>query len=162
MKQTLHSFSIDSEEIIDEIQVKLTELTHEATGAQVIHLAGDDSENVFNLCFQTLPNSSNGVAHILEHCVLCGSEKFPARDPFFSMHRRSLATFMNAMTGSDFTCYPAASTIEKDFYHLLEVYLDAVFFRSFPFSAFPRRVIGLILKKKMQKSLFMMGWFIMK
>ena len=73
------------------------------------------------------PRASNGVAHILEHTVLCGSKKFPVKDPFFAMSRRSLHTFMNALTGSDFTCYPAASLNEKDFYNLLAVYLDAVF-----------------------------------
>src|SRR4029078_9959759 len=84
-------------------------------------------ENLFCLSFQTLPHKSDGVAHILEHTVLCGSKKFPVKDPFFCMTRRSLNTFMNALTGSDFTCYPAASQIPKDFYNLLEVYLDAVF-----------------------------------
>src|SRR6185437_10942231 len=70
---------------------------------------------------------SNGAAHILEHTVLCGSKKYPVKDPFFAMSRRSLNTFMNALTGSDFTCYPAATQVEKDFYNLLDVYLDAVF-----------------------------------
>ncbi|MDN3507764.1 MAG: insulinase family protein, partial [Simkaniaceae bacterium] len=93
----------------------------------VMHIANDDPENLFCMSFRTYPENSNGVAHILEHTVLCGSEKFPVRDPFFSMHRRSLHTFMNAMTGSDFTCYPAGSQVEKDFYNLFEVYLDAVF-----------------------------------
>ncbi len=92
-----------------------------------MHIANDDPENLFCLSFQTLPNSSNGVAHILEHTVLCGSDKFPIKDPFFSMTRRSLNTYMNALTGQDFTCYPASSQVEKDFYNLLEVYLDAVF-----------------------------------
>jgi Zn-dependent M16 (insulinase) family peptidase len=92
-----------------------------------MHIANDDPENLFCLSFQTLPNSSNGVAHILEHTVLCGSKKFPVKDPFFAMSRRSLNTFMNALTGQDFTCYPASSQVEKDFYNLLEVYLDAVF-----------------------------------
>lgn len=92
-----------------------------------MHIGNDDPENLFCLSFQTLPDSSNGVAHILEHTVLCGSEKFPVKDPFFAMSRRSLNTFMNALTGQDFTCYPASSQVEKDFYNLLEVYLDAVF-----------------------------------
>src|SRR3990167_5771332 len=113
---------------IEELQSILYELVHEPTGAQVMHIANDDSENLFCLSFQTLPTNSNGVAHILEHTVLCGSKKFPVKDPFFAMNRRSLNTFMNAMTGSDFTCYPASSQVEKDFYNLLEVYLDAVFF----------------------------------
>lgn len=92
-----------------------------------MHLANEDDENFFCLSFQTIPETSNGVAHILEHTVLCGSEKFPIRDPFFSMNRRSLNTFMNAFTGADFTCYPAATQVPQDFYNLLEVYLDAVF-----------------------------------
>lgn len=112
---------------IHELQCKLRELVHVNTGARVLHIENDDPENVFCLSFQTLPSSSNGVAHILEHTVLCGSHKFPIKDPFFSMNRRSLNTFMNALTGSDFTCYPASTQIPQDFYNLLEVYLDAVF-----------------------------------
>ena len=112
---------------IPELQCRLIELEHGPTGAQVMHIANDDEENVFCLSFRTLPETSNGVAHILEHTVLCGSEKFPVSDPFFSMIRRSLNTFMNAFTGADFTCYPAATQVKKDFYNLLEVYLDAVF-----------------------------------
>ena len=102
-------------------------MAHEKTGARIIQIANDDPENLFALSFQTLPDSSNGVAHALEHIVLCGSEKFPVKDPFFSMTRRSLNTYMNALTGQDFTVYPASSQVEKDFYNLLEVYLDAVF-----------------------------------
>ncbi|MBS3904402.1 MAG: insulinase family protein [Simkania sp.] len=112
---------------IHELQCTLKELTHEPSGALVMHIENDDPENLFCLSFRTLPTSSNGVPHILEHTVLCGSRKYPIKDPFFSMNRRSLNTFMNALTGSDFTCYPAASQVEKDFYNLLDVYLDAVF-----------------------------------
>lgn len=112
---------------IPELQVQLLELEHTQTGAQIMHIIADDLENAFCLSFQTLPSSSNGVAHILEHTVLCGSDKFPVRDPFFSMTRRSLNTYMNALTGNDFTCYPAASQVEKDFYNLLDIYIDAVF-----------------------------------
>jgi Zn-dependent M16 (insulinase) family peptidase len=112
---------------IDELKSTLRELEHTPTGAQVMHIAAQDPENLFCLSFKTLPSSSNGVAHILEHTVLCGSRKFPVKDPFFAMSRRSLNTFMNALTGSDFTCYPAATQVEKDFYNLLDVYLDAVF-----------------------------------
>ncbi len=112
---------------LTELRAQLLELEHESTGATVMHIANDDPENLFCLSFQTLPHNSNGVAHILEHTVLCGSKKFPVKDPFFAMTRRSLHTFMNALTGSDFTCYPAASQVEKDFYNLLNVYLDAVF-----------------------------------
>lgn len=112
---------------IPEINCILRILEHGPSGAQVMHIENDDPENLFCLSFQTLPESSNGVAHILEHTVLCGSKKFPIKDPFFAMTRRSLNTFMNALTGSDFTCYPAASQIPQDFYNLLEVYIDAVF-----------------------------------
>lgn len=125
--QSTHDFLVTKAKEIPELQCELLELVHLPTGAQVMHLANDDPENLFCLSFRTLPDSSNGVAHILEHTVLCGSEKFPVKDPFFAMTRRSLNTFMNALTGSDFTCYPAATQVHKDFYNLLEVYLDAVF-----------------------------------
>lgn len=112
---------------IPELNCVLREIVHLPTGALVMHIANDDPENLFCLSFQTLPTSSKGAPHILEHIVLCGSDRFPLKDPFFSMQRRSLNTFMNALTGADFTCYPASSLVEKDFYNLLEVYLDAVF-----------------------------------
>lgn len=126
--ETYREFTFTKALPIEELQMILYELTHQPTGARVIHLEADDPENLFCLSLQTLPDDSTGVAHILEHTVLCGSKKFPVKDPFFSMARRSLNTFMNAMTGADFTCYPAASQVEQDFYNLLEVYLDAVFY----------------------------------
>jgi len=125
--QTYKDFVVTKYLPLDELQSTLIELVHEPTGARVVHIANADPENLFCLSFQTLPDSSNGVAHILEHTVLCGSKKFPVKDPFFAMTRRSLNTYMNALTGQDFTCYPASSQVEKDFYNLLEVYLDAVF-----------------------------------
>lgn len=121
------NFQITKYTPLQELQSTLIELVHVPSGAKVMHIANDDPENLFCLSFQTFPTSSNGVAHILEHTVLCGSKKFPVKDPFFAMTRRSLNTFMNALTGQDFTCYPASSQVEKDFYNLLEVYLDAVF-----------------------------------
>lgn len=125
--QAYKHFIITKYLCLSELQSTLIEFVHEPTGARVMHIANDDPENLFCLSFQTLPESSNGIAHILEHTVLCGSEKFPVKDPFFAMTRRSLNTYMNALTGQDFTCYPASSQVEKDFYNLLEVYLDAVF-----------------------------------
>jgi Zn-dependent M16 (insulinase) family peptidase len=122
-----NGFIVERTQDIPELHCRLIELRHEASQAKIMHIQTDDPENVFCLSFQTLPPSSNGIAHVLEHMVLCGSEKFPVKDPFFSMTRRSLNTFMNALTGVDFTCYPAASQIAADFYNLLEVYLDAVF-----------------------------------
>ncbi|MBX9924270.1 MAG: insulinase family protein [Rhabdochlamydiaceae bacterium] len=112
---------------IEELNCYFRELVHEPTGAHVIHIENDDPENLFCLSFRTLPQNSRGVPHVLEHVVLCGSKKFPVKDPFFSMTRRSLNTYMNALTGSDFTCYPAATQVEQDFYNLLSVYVDAVF-----------------------------------
>jgi Zn-dependent M16 (insulinase) family peptidase len=85
-------------------------------------------ENVFMVALRTVPEDSTGVAHILEHTALCGSERYPVRDPFFMMLRRSLNTFMNAFTSSDWTAYPFATQNRKDFGNLLDVYLDAVFF----------------------------------
>lgn len=125
--QTYKDFQVTKAVEIPELQCFLRELVHIPTGAQVMHLSNDDPENLFCLSFRTHPDTSNGVAHILEHTVLCGSQKYPVKDPFFAMTRRSLNTFMNALTGSDFTCYPAASQVHKDFYNLFEVYLDAVF-----------------------------------
>ena len=103
------------------------ELEHEDTGARHIHISNDDRENTFGVAFKTVPRDSTGVAHILEHTVLCGSEKYPVRDPFFSMLKRSLSTFMNAFTASDWTMYPFSTQSGKDFYNLLDVYLNAVF-----------------------------------
>lgn len=125
--ETYHSFTLVKRQPIDELQMVLKEVRHEPTGATIVHLSNNDAENLFCLSFRTWPTNSNGVPHILEHTTLCGSKRFPIKDPFFSMNRRSLNTFMNAFTGSDFTCYPASSQIEKDFYNLLDVYLDAVF-----------------------------------
>jgi presequence protease len=125
--QIYHDFKLTNVVEIPGLQCILRELTHIPTQAQVMHIANEDPENLFCLSFQTLPHNSNGVAHILEHTVLCGSKMFPVSDPFFAMNRRSLNTFMNALTGADFTCYPAATQVPKDFYNLLEVYLDAVF-----------------------------------
>lgn len=125
--QIYRQFRVNNVVEIAELQCTLIELTHLPTGAQVMHIANEDPENVFCLSFQTIPTTSNGVAHILEHTVLCGSKKFPVKDPFFAMQRRSLNTYMNALTGADFTCYPAASQVPADFYNLLEVYIDAVF-----------------------------------
>jgi Zn-dependent M16 (insulinase) family peptidase len=126
-KETYKDFVVKKVMPLGELKATLVELEHLPSGAQVMHIENDDPENLFCLSFETLPTNSNGVAHILEHTVLCGSRKFPVKDPFFAMTRRSLNTFMNALTGSDFTCYPASSQVEKDFYNLLEVYIDAVF-----------------------------------
>ena len=121
-------FEWQRSEKIASLNVTMEHYIHKATGAAHYHLASENDENVFLVGFRTVPTSSNGVAHILEHTALCGSEKYPVRDPFFMMIRRSLNTFMNAFTSSDWTAYPFASKNKKDFDNLLEVYLDAAFF----------------------------------
>jgi Zn-dependent M16 (insulinase) family peptidase len=104
------------------------ELEHLKTGARHVHVSRMDAENTFSVAFKTVPQDSSGVAHILEHTVLCGSHRFPVRDPFFSMLKRSLSTFMNAFTASDWTMYPFSTQNHKDFFNLMDVYLDAAFF----------------------------------
>ncbi|KAA0875405.1 insulinase family protein [Nitrincola tapanii] len=122
------SFDLIRQLPIHSLGVEVFEYVHRQTGAQHIHLKADRDENVFLVAVRTMPQDSTGVAHILEHTALCGSERYPVRDPFFMMTRRSLNTFMNAFTSSDWTAYPFASQNSKDFYNLMDVYLDAVFF----------------------------------
>ncbi|MGH6908243.1 MAG: insulinase family protein, partial [Aestuariivirga sp.] len=110
------------------MNIDAQEYRHGITGARHLHLSANDNNNAFMIGFRTLPRDSTGVAHILEHTTLCGSRRFPVRDPFFMMTRRSLNTFMNAFTSSDWTAYPFATQNKKDFDNLLQVYLDAVFF----------------------------------
>ncbi|HNC01805.1 MAG TPA: insulinase family protein [Agitococcus sp.] len=113
---------------IASLNVEMSEYRHKKTGASHFHLASDNPENVFLVALRTMPMDSTGVAHILEHTALCGSKRFPVRDPFFLMIRRSLNSFMNAFTSSDWTAYPFASQNRQDFFNLLSVYLDAVFY----------------------------------
>ena len=127
-EKTHAAFKFIREQTIPSLSVTVQEFEHIKTGAQHIHLQADNEENVFLVALRTVPKDSTGVAHILEHTTLCGSKKYPVRDPFFMMTRRSLNTFMNAMTSSDWTAYPFASLNKKDFNNLLDVYLDAVFF----------------------------------
>ncbi|MEE4658884.1 MAG: insulinase family protein [Halieaceae bacterium] len=124
------SFDLVRRQHIDSLQLEVQQFQHRKTGALHYHLAANNSENVFLVALRTVPQDSTGVAHILEHTALCGSEHFPVRDPFFLMLRRSLNTFMNAFTSSDWTAYPFASQNPKDFNNLLQVYLDAVFFSN--------------------------------
>lgn len=122
------SFEFIRSQKIDTLKITVQHFKHKVTGAEHYHLSADDAQNVFMVALRTVPMDSTGVAHILEHTVLCGSEKYLVRDPFFMMIRRSLNTFMNAFTSSDWTAYPFASENRKDFQNLLQVYMDAVFF----------------------------------
>ncbi len=101
---------------------------HNETGAEVFHVVNDDEENFFAFAFATLPEDSTGVAHILEHTVLCGSERYPVKDPFIQLLKGSVNTFLNAMTYPDKTVYPAASPVPEDLFNMMRVYSDAVFF----------------------------------
>ncbi|SDZ83950.1 insulinase family protein [Microbulbifer marinus] len=128
MNNSHPAFELVTSAEIESLGVRVEEYRHVSTGAQHLHIAADNPENVFLVALRTVPQDSTGVAHILEHTALCGSDKYPVRDPFFMMIRRSLNTFMNAFTSSDWTAYPFASQNRKDFDNLLDVYLDAVFF----------------------------------
>jgi presequence protease len=128
LPQAHAAFEAVREESVDSLKLRVQEFRHRETGAVHYHMAADNAENVFLVALRTVPEDSTGVAHILEHTALCGSERYPVRDPFFMMLRRSLNTFMNAFTSSDWTAYPFASQNRKDFNNLLDVYLDAVFF----------------------------------
>src|SRR5438128_2380892 len=125
---TIGGYTILRKEPLDRLEGSYLELEHERTGARHLHVACPDDNNSFAVFFPTVPPNNTGVAHILEHVVLAGSQRFAVRDPFFSMTRRSLATFMNALTGSDWTMYLFSTRNAKDFKNLLDVYLDATFF----------------------------------
>ncbi|XP_056641243.1 presequence protease, mitochondrial [Diorhabda sublineata] len=122
-----HGFLTKRVESIPEFKITAVLLEHDKTKAQIMHLYRDDTNNVFSINFRTTPQNSTGLPHILEHTVLCGSELYPVRDPFFKMLNRSLATFMNALTGSDYTLYPFSTQNYSDYTNLQKVYLDAVF-----------------------------------
>ncbi|KAH0733472.1 hypothetical protein KY289_004660 [Solanum tuberosum] len=117
-----------SEQFIDECKSKAVLYKHKKTGAEVMSVSNDDENKVFGVVFRTPPKDSTGIPHILEHSVLCGSRKYPLKEPFVELLKGSLNTFLNAFTYPDRTCYPVASTNTKDFYNLVDVYLDAVFF----------------------------------
>lgn len=117
---------IGNKEFAD-LDLKLTALKHERLGTSYYHFDSEDTDNAFAFMFRTLPDDHTGKPHILEHTVLCGSERFPVRDPFMRMAKRSLNTFMNAMTGYDMTLYPFSTHNKRDFYNLLSVYADSVF-----------------------------------
>lgn len=126
---TLHpAFELLEHRHIEALSMDVLISQHVQTGAMHYHLAHPSDENAFLVGFRTQPMDSKGEAHVLEHVALCGSEKFPVRDPFFSMIKRSLNTFMNAMTAADWTAYPYATQNKNDYFNLLAVYLDASFF----------------------------------
>ena len=124
----LHGFEIIESRALPEINAVGVFARHEATGLEVFHLVNSDEENLFAYAFLTPPSDSTGVAHILEHSVLCGSKNYPLKDPFIVLAKQSVKTFLNAMTFPDKTVYPASSMVEADYFNLMSVYGDAVFF----------------------------------
>ncbi|KAL6849137.1 Mitochondrial presequence protease [Amphichorda felina] len=123
--EKLHGFTLVRSKHVPELELTALHLQHDKTGADYLHIARDDSNNVFSIGFKTNPPDDTGIPHILEHTTLCGSEKYPIRDPFFKMLPRTLSNFMNAFTASDHTFYPFATTNAQDFKNLMSVYLDS-------------------------------------
>ena len=124
----LKAYDIVKAEDLPDIHGEGYLLKHKKSGARIMLLPNKDSNKVFNIAFRTPPTDSTGVPHIIEHTVLCGSKKYPLKDPFVELAKGSLNTFLNAMTYPDKTMYPVASTNDKDFKNLMDVYLDAVFY----------------------------------
>ncbi|MGD8371319.1 MAG: insulinase family protein [Syntrophobacterales bacterium] len=131
----VHGFELITEKHIPELQSKAELYRHIKTGAELLSIINNDENKVFGITFRTPPSDSTGVAHILEHSVLCGSRKYPLKEPFVELMKGSLQTFLNAFTYPDKTCYPVASQNLQDFYNLIDVYLDAVLYpRLTPFT----------------------------
>lgn len=123
----LYGFELVEDREIAELKTGAKRYRHRKTGAQLLSLTNEDNNKVFGVTFRTPPSDSTGLPHILEHSVLCGSDKYPVKEPFVELLKGSLQTFLNAFTYPDKTCYPVASQNLKDFYNLVGVYLDAVF-----------------------------------
>ncbi len=124
----MYGFELIKKEYIREIDTEAILYRHKRTGAQLLSLINRDENKVFGITFRTPPSDSTGLPHIMEHSVLCGSRKYPLKEPFVELLKGSLKTFLNAFTYPDKTCYPVASQNVKDFYNLIDVYLDAVFY----------------------------------
>ena len=122
----LTAYRVTEEAFLKEMDSRAVVLEHVRSGAKVFLLSNEDENKVFSIGFRTPPEDSTGLPHILEHSVLCGSEKFPVKDPFVELAKGSLNTFLNAMTYPDKTVYPVASCNDKDFQNLMDVYLDGV------------------------------------
>lgn len=123
---TVSGFDVEKSEPIEELEAEAFVLRHASSGARLLYLACDDENKAFAIAFKTPPANSTGVFHILEHSVLCGSAKFPVKEPFVDLIKSSMQTFLNAMTYPDKTIYPVATTNEQDLYNLMDVYMDAV------------------------------------
>jgi Zn-dependent M16 (insulinase) family peptidase len=127
-KKLLYGFQLIDKKEIKEIKVTAYRYQHLQSGAELMHYECDDDNKVFMIGFKTVPEDNTGCPHIMEHSVLNGSKNFPAKSTFMELVKGSMNTFVNALTFTDMTCYPVASTNNKDFINLMRVYLDAVFF----------------------------------
>lgn len=123
---TVSGFTVTSKKTLAELDADAYVLHHRASGARLLYLACEDENKAFSIAFKTPPTDDTGVFHILEHSVLCGSAKFPVKEPFVDLIKSSMQTFLNAMTYPDKTVYPVASTNEQDLLNLMDVYMDAV------------------------------------
>lgn len=122
------SFTLEKQQYIEDIASEVNLYTHKNTGMRILHIKNEDDNKLFNISFNTIPKDSTGVFHIIEHSVLSGSRKYKTKDPFIDIYKSSLNTFMNAMTTLDLTMYPFSTRNEHDFFNLMDLYLDAVFF----------------------------------
>lgn len=136
--KTIHGFEVTNVQSFPELNLVGVLLEHQHTGSNHLHIDSQNNNNVFSLAFKTNPPDATGVPHILEHTTLCGSEKYPVKDPFFKMLNRSLSNFMNAMTAHDYTYYPFSTTNEKDYMNLMDVYLDCTLHPMLRFRDFLR------------------------
>lgn len=130
INDVIHGFKLIRSEKVQEIASQAFEFKHVKSGARLLYLQNKDDNKVFSISFRTPPADDTGVPHIIEHSTLCGSRKFPLKEPFVELVKGSLNTFLNAMTYPDKTMYPVASCNDKDFHNLMDVYLDAVFYPS--------------------------------
>ncbi len=127
INEIYYGFKLENKSYNKEIDSTLYEFKHLHSNATLVYIESDDNNKTFTIGFKTLPKDSTGICHIIEHTVLCGSQKFPLKEPFVNLLKGSMATFLNAFTSSDYTAYPVASLNDKDFHNLVETYLDAVF-----------------------------------
>ena len=128
INDVVHGFKVKRMERVQEVASDVYELEHVQSGARLLYLDSKDDNKVFYICFRTTPDNSKGTPHIMEHSTLCGSRKFPLKEPFVELVKGSLNTFLNAITWPDKTMYPVASRNDQDFHNLMDVYLDAVFY----------------------------------
>ena len=126
LNQAIHNFTVTNRTAVDELEATLWQMEHRKSGARLVWLEREEENKTFSIAFQTQPWNDTGIFHILEHSVLCGSDRYPVKEPFVELLKSSLNTFLNAMTAPDMTIYPVSSRNDQDFINLTRVYMDAV------------------------------------